>query len=172
MWPLGDDRWGWAALACAIFIAVIYAPSVWRWLTGRDLRRKIKDLESDHSQRIAALEDERDRAVERFSVNINDSKLVNSPISLSLDQKLPELPYIGDLDDRTVWIGTDSGDMRVRFYDTESITGDIYRWLYETGHQCSVSPERIRKIMHRLRQTEHIVVSDSVETKLIKGEDT
>lgn len=104
------------------------------------------------------------------------SPTVNVPVSLSQTVNVSPSqgflggPYIYDPYDRTVWFGTNYGDMRVRFGDADNAIEDISRWLRETGLQRVVSPEATQRVLYRLRHEERIGVSDSLAGELKKGD--
>jgi len=93
-------------------------------------------------------------------------------INVNTDQQSAGKPYIYDPYDRTVSFGTDDGDMDIRFHDAETIMDDISHWLRRSGHQRSVSPETVKRVMSRLQHKEQIGVSDSLTGELKKSEDT
>ena len=53
-------------------------------------------------------------------------------------------------DARTVWFGTDRGDMPIRFIDTDTVMDDIGAWLDQTGQRRALSGKRLKFILKRV----------------------
>lgn len=68
--------------------------------------------------------------------------------------------YYVDDHARTVWFGTDLGDMKVDFHTPDLAIEDICKWLSETGLQRKISPEQVKRTLYRLNHQENIAVTD------------
>ena len=133
VWPwIGNEIAAFGARWIVVGVAVFGFGGWFGW-RYREMKRDISDLKRHAQSRQPAA-----------------SSIHFAPV-FNIGQREPNGPCVYDPHERTVWFGTEHGDMPVRFHDAETVMDDITGWLRETGQQGRVSPERIRRIMHRVQ---------------------
>ena len=150
-----QDLWNWLGGEIAAFgvrwIAVVLIMLIFGGFWGkryRDLKQEVADLKRGRSRS--------DMHSIHFAPQIN----------INAGQPNTDKPFIYDPNERTVWFGTEHGDMRVRFHDADTIMDDINKWLEETKQRRSVSADRIRRVLYRSTHSEYISVGEDSETQL------
>ncbi len=105
-----------------------------------------------------------DKANESKTSPVTVSPVINPVFNINVGPPDAERPFIYDKHTRTVWFGTDHGDMEVRFIDADTVMNDINRWLADTGQRRTVSGERIKRILYQVEHNENISIGDEAET--------